>query len=285
MPKENHNKRYAVSLLQIFQAFSLDVVVGSLAMGVFAVTVLHVTVNGWWWPVLALSVWVVYTGDHLIDGFHQKQAATMFRHRIHYRYRYFFFAALFLAAITAVVLVWLFMDRRILTGGILLAMGALVYLGLIYFGRKIAFYFQKEFFISFFYVAGIWLAPVIWYGKPLSYSSMASMAILFLLAWAEGLMMAYFEYKFDKGDRTQSFCTFYGLATTRKLSAVLMMLAILLSFVLVFSTPALEKEFILLVVLSAILMLLFVFPSFFQKNGRYRILGELSFWLPFVLLI
>jgi len=209
----------------------------------------------------------------------------MFRHRIHYRYRYFFIAAVLLAAFATVAIVWFFMCRQIFMGGIALGMGALIYLILANFGRKKACYFQKEFFISLFYVAGIWLAPVIWYGKSLSFSSIVSMVILFLFAWAEGLMMAYFEQESDKGDKTQSFCTFYGPAVTRKLSGILIMAGMLLSFVFAFSTPALTEEFLLLAVISALLALLPLFPLFFLKNGRYRVLGEFSFSVPFVLLI
>ncbi len=277
-------KGFAVLLLRLFQSFSLDVVGGSLAMGVFATKVLGITANGWWWLVLALSVWAVYTGDHLLDGYQQKQWATMFRHRIHYRFRYFLIVLLILAAFTSVALVALFMERRILTGGIFLGLGVLIYLGLNYLGRKSGFYFHKEFFISLFYVSGIWLAPVIWYNKPLPGQVVAGMVVLFLLGWAEGLMMAYFEQRFDEDDHAQSFSTFYGLSATRKLAGLLMILAMLLSLALILSADSLNKAFYLLFVLSVLLFLLPAFPAFFKKNGYYRILGEFSFWIPFALL-
>ncbi len=285
MPGENHKNGIAGHLFQLFQAFSLDVVVGSLAMGFFAVQLLHVHPNPWWWLVLALSVWVVYTGDHLLDGFQRKQAATMFRHRIHYRFRYLFMVVLLLAALSAVVLTRVFLDSRIFLGGLALGLAALVYLGLVYLARKRGFYFQKELVISLFYVAGIWLAPVIWQGSSFSYVLITGVAILFLLAWAEGLIMACFEHEYDSVDKTHSFSTFYGLARTKKLSAVLLISALTFSLVVAFFKPVFQSEFILLAVLSALLMLLLIFPSFFKQKGRYRVLGEFSFWLPFVLMI
>lgn len=285
MPDKNHTKGLAGILLQTFQAFSMDVVMGALASGYFAVKLLYVSVNPYWWLVLALSVWAVYTGDHLLDGFFQKQAATMFRHRMHYRHRYLFIVALLSAAFTSVVLVWIFMDRFILFGGIVMGVAALVYLTFIYFGRKKNFYFHKELFISIFYVSGVWLAPVVWYGKPLSIPAITSMFIYFLLAWAEGLMMAYYEQVNDRGDRSQSFCTFYGVSVTRNLTGILLMSGMLLSLTMVFFAPALKKEFFLLIIMSSSLMLLLFFPVFFQKNERYRLLGEMTFWLPLLLAI
>lgn len=284
MSEKFHIKRFAEKLLHIFQAFSLDVVAGALATGVFAVKTLQVQPNPWWWLVLGLSVWAIYAGDHLLDGYYRKQASTMFRHRMHYRFRYYFMAALILAAFTAIILVWLFMDIRVLIGGIALGAGVLIYLLVVYVGRKNNYYFQKEFFISLFYVAGIWLAPVIWHGMPLSIPLIASMIIIIMLVWAEGLSMAYFEQTSDRGDGTQSFCTFYGSALTRNLSGALLISGMLLSLMLIILVPVLKKEFILLMVLSASLMLLLVFPSYFQKKRRYRLLGEFTFWLPFVLL-
>lgn len=280
-----HKKKTTARLLQIFQAFSLDVVIGSLAMGVFAIKILHVQANPWWWPVLALSVWVVYTGDHLVDGYHRKQAATMFRHRIHYQYRYLLILLLILAATVAVVLVWMFMDRRILVGGIILGLCAMFYLGLVYLGRKRDFYFQKEFFISLFYVAGIWLAPDIWYGGHVSFRLAGSLVILLLFAWAEGLLMAFFEQEADKDDKTHSFCTYYGAVPTRNLSGALLLTGLFFSMMCAFLIPALRNEFILMAVLSVSLIQLLAFSSFFKKEQRYRLLGELSFWLPFILLI
>jgi len=285
MYKKSHKIGFAAYLFQMFQVFSLDVVTGALAVGVFAVKLLQVRPNPWWWPVLALSVWVVYTADHLIDGYSKKHKAVILRHRIHYRYRYFFIAVLFVAAVVTLILVWTFMDRRILKGGMVLGIGALAYLVLILLARKKGFYFQKEFFISLFYVAGIWLAPIIWYDRPLSFFLIMTILVFIFLAWSEGLLMAVFEQQEDKADKMDSFCTFYGVATTRRLSGFLLTIAIIFSLTLVYSVPIFKTGFILLTGMAASLMVLLLFTNYFQINGRYRLLGELTFWFPFLLVL
>ncbi len=285
MSERIETNRYAGNLLQLFQAFSLDVVIGALAVGLFAVKLLQVHPNPWWWLVLALSVWVVYTADHLIDGFQQKHAATIFRHRLHYRFRYFFMASLFIVSIFTVVLVLVFLDTRVLLWGIVIGLGAIIYLGFIILGRKKGFYFQKEFFISLFYVAGIWLAPLIWYGKSLSFIVILTMVIFVLLVWAEGLLTALYERESDQGDQMQSFCTFYGRQTTRRLVLILLILCVLFSLGLLLLSSSLKMEYLVLVIMTTVLMAIHYFPSFFQKNERYRTLGELTFWFPFLLLL
>ncbi len=285
MPKEELKKSFAGYWLQLFQSFSLDVVIGALAGGVFAVNILAVKPNIWWWPVLAMSVWVVYTSDHLIDGFNQKRDALIFRHRLHYHFRYFFMAALFIVSTLTFILVIVFLDIRILLWGFVIGLGALVYLGFIILGRKKGFYFQKEFFISLFYVAGIWLAPLIWYGKALSFYFILTMVIFVLLVWAEGLLTALHERDSDRGDHMQSFCTFYGRQKTQRLILILLILSMLSSLGLLFTTPSLGKEYLILITMTVSLMAIHFFPSFFHKNERYRILGEFTFWLPFLLLL
>ncbi len=277
--------RLSGNLLQLFQAFSLDVVIGALAVGLFAIKFLLVQPNPWWWLVLALSVWVVYTADHLIDGFHQKRSATIFRHKLHYRFRIFFMTSLFMVSMLTLALVLVFLDTRVLLWGIVIGLGALVYLGFIVLGRKKDFYFQKEFFISLFYVGGIWLAPLVWYGKALSLTVILTMVIFVLLVWAEGLLTALYERESDKGDQMQSFCTFYGRQTTLRLVLLLLILSLLLSWGLLLFTPSLKMEYIVLVIMTTVLIAIHRFPSFFHKNERYRTLGELTFWLPFLLLL
>lgn len=284
MPIAELKKSFGGYLLQLFQSLSLDVVIGALAGGVFAVNTLTVKPDFWWWPVLALSVWVVYTSDHLIDGFNQKRAALIFRHRLHYRFRYFFIAALIIVSLLTLILVIVFLNSRVLLWGFVIGLGALIYLGFIILGRKKGFYFQKEFFISLFYVAGIWLAPLVWYGKALSLSTILTMVVFVLLVWAEGLLTALYERESDRGDHMQSFCTYYGAKATRRLVLVLLLLCMLFSLWLLFSIVSLRKEYILLVAMTASLMAIYRFPSFFHKNERYRTLGELTFWLPFLLL-
>ncbi len=285
MPKVELKKSFAGYWLQLFQAISLDVVIGALAGGIFAVNILAVKPNFWWWPILAMSVWVVYTSDHLIDGFHQKRDASIFRHRLHYRFRYFFIAAIFVVSILTLILVIVFLDVRVLLWGIVIGIGALIYLGFIILGRKKGFYFQKEFFISLFYVGGIWLAPLAWNGKALPFAVILTMAIVVILVWSEGLLTALYERESDKGDQMQSFCTFYGRQTTQRLVLILLILSMLFSVVLLLLTSPLRKEYIVLATMTASLMAIHLFPSYFQKNERYRTLGELTFWLPFLLVL
>ena len=93
----------------IFQILSLDVILGSIAVGIFATAVLKVQPNPWWWIILPVSVWVVYTLDHLIDGFKKRDESTIYRHRFHYKYRNILGMLVVLFGLTAVILSIIFL--------------------------------------------------------------------------------------------------------------------------------------------------------------------------------
>ncbi len=245
---------------------------------------MQVKPNPWWWPVLALSVWAVYTADHLLDGYAQKNDSVIFRHRFHYRHRYFFWTALGIVSLTAIVLVWHFLELKILFFGLLLGVAALAYLALVLLTQKSGYYFHKEFFISLFYVAGIWLAPLVWYRKAPGYGLLAVMVVVVILAWAEGLIMSVFEYGDDRRAQMQSFTTFYGVQVTRQVVSALLTLSFAGLTFLFIRQPAYRPETLILAVLEIILVSLLIFKSFFRQNHRYRFWGEFAFWLPFVLL-
>jgi hypothetical protein len=255
--------RSAKSGFRLFQALSLDVVGGALAMGVLAVHVLGVYPNPWWWVVLALAVWVVYTADHLLDGLLQKADSVMFRHRLHFHFRYVFAVFLLVAAGTAVVIVVVCLNLKIFWTGIGLSMAVLLYLALVYFGQKKNFYFQKEFFISLFYVSGIWLAPVIWNHHRLVFSQWAMPVLLMVMAWAEGLVMTYYESVNDRRDHKHSFCTFYGASATRRIAGFLLSFSFFAAGLMAIFSPQQQSEFIILSLMSALLLLLVFFPCIF----------------------
>lgn len=68
-----------------------------------------------WYVVLPLAVWVIYTGDHLLDAYRLQDQASTPRHRFHHRHFKLLLALAVIAAVTAVTLALLFLgmtDRK-----------------------------------------------------------------------------------------------------------------------------------------------------------------------------
>ena len=69
-------------------------------------------------------------------------------------------------------------------------MAVLAYFVLLFlYAKKKPFLLQKELIIAFVYVFGIWLAPLVWHDAIPQTFILLILAVLLLLAWAEGIWL------------------------------------------------------------------------------------------------
>jgi hypothetical protein len=267
----------------LFQVLSLDVVLGSLAVGTFALKLLAVNPNPVWFIVLAGAVWVVYTSDHLLDGFRLRKKVGIYRHWFHYKYRKRIIIAVTAVSIITVTLVFTFLDERILIWGLYLSLFVLTYLGLHYLaGRNNNTYFQKELIIALVYISGVFLAPLVWYGGIPDNNTLIIIACLFLLVWVDSIMISYFDHENDLHDKLESFTTTYGKKGTRTfLITILSTLMLSLSTWILSSIDGpVRSAAIIELVMAGVLLQMIIFDNHFQKHSIYRWFGELVFLLP-----
>jgi len=275
-------------IFQTINTLSLDVVAGSIMTGIFACKVLDFELDFWWILILALAVWVMYSADHLLDAWRRKAHATIKRHRFHYHYRQIILPIWFIAAATCIVLSFLKLEREILFLGMLIGIGVLIYFGAIYFAnKKRPLLLQKELFIAVIYVAGIWLAPLVWHGKNPDDMIWMLIANLVLLAWSEGILTSWFEYDKDSTDQHTSFSILFGKKASRKFVYFLLLLVFAFSItgILITGDSMLHQmAFAIELMMGIVLMLLISFSNVFNKNELYRYVGEASFLLPGLIL-
>lgn len=270
----------------LFQILSLDVILGSIAVGIFATAVLKVQPNPWWWIILPVSVWVVYTLDHLLDGFKKKGESTIYRHRFHYKYRNILGILVVLFGLSAVILSVVFLEREIVFRGLVLSVFVSIYFGMVYLLDKFRFnHFLKELIIAFVYIAGIFLAPLFWNGGLPSYPTLIVILILFLLAWIESVIISYFDFENDLADGFKSFTVAFSKNASRKMIITILLLVavFLMLFIFQSSDQRLKAAMIIELIMSSILLLLILFPEKFKNNNRFRWIGESAFYLPAVL--
>ena len=266
----------------LFQVLSLDVVLGSMAVGLFATRLLGVQANPWWWIILPVSIWVVYTLDHLTDGFKLKGNSTIYRHNFHYNNRKIIIVIILVLGLVAVVLAFIHLNERIIKGGFGLGLIVLFYQSLNFANKRSDnFFFQKEFFIAVVYVVGIFLAPSVWYGKPLSGERLSIGLILIALVFAESVIISWFDVEKDKADGLTSFTINFGKTQTRKFMRIFLAGIFLLTlFFSWFFHFQLLSFLLILLVMNVVLSLLIGKPSLFKTNHLFRWVGESVFYLP-----
>ena len=276
-----YNSRY--NFINSIQLLSIDVVLGTLAVGYMATKMLHVSTNPIWWIILPMSVWVVYTLDHIIDSYKNKMEAVIYRHKFHYLNRKLISIVMILTGIITMVLSVLFLDTQIIRLGLFLSLFIVCYLALISFlNQSESIFLQKELIIAIAYNTGIFMAPLYWYGSLPSFSVIVVIFNIFALAWFEGIMISWFDYNNDTEDGHTSFTFLFGKRNTRRFLILGHMVIEVITILFLITTPFNIVFWSLLItfVMNLILGLVIIFPNSFMRNNYYRIIGETVFLLP-----
>gem|GEM_PF-812915 len=272
-----------ISFLKILQILSLDVVLGTLAVGYMATRILFVEVNPIWWFILPMATWVVYTLDHIVDGYKNKLNSSIERHRFHYQYRKTIIGVTLVISLITIILSMVYLDSRIIIGGVVLTFIAGSYMGtLLVINKRKTTLLQKELIIAIIYTTGIFLAPAIWYGLLPSFPVLCIIMVIGILAWTEGIMNSWFDYNYDIEDGHLSFTVLYGKKFTLKFLVATHMFIEAVILILLFTIPInlIFWSLVILLAMNLFLGIISLFPENPFLRRYHRIIGELTFLLP-----
>ncbi|MEW7976754.1 MAG: hypothetical protein AB2814_04725 [Candidatus Sedimenticola endophacoides] len=211
---------------RLLSILSLDVVAGVAACSALVSLLCGVSMGPWFYLVLALSVWVVYTADHLLDAWRLGRRAHTQRHRFHHRHfsTLVFLILILTLALADIVLVVTYLHTRILLGGLALLGVTLVYFSAL--GRlraRRSLLLQKELMVAGVYAAGVWVGPAALRGRPLSLEEWL-LLMLWMLVYAVVLIFSVIERDEDHADGHPSLATRLGPVACRRLIHLLLVL-------------------------------------------------------------
>ncbi|MEN7548949.1 hypothetical protein AAG747_13585 [Rapidithrix thailandica] len=274
-------------IYKYIRVLSLDIVVGACVGALFVASLVKVNLPWLLLADLALSVWLIYTFDHLLDARKITHLPSTFRHAFHQRHA------------NALSLTWLFLAgfgicslfllpiQTLQYGLILLALVALYFLFLKLVGHLPTVF--KELAIALIYTAGIFLGPLSLTQQPWSWYWL----ILFLeyaaLAYINLAEFSIFELKIDTQDEHGSIARKIGEQKTLRMIRVIAagMGGLMLAAVLLFydhTTLFFATQLLFLLMLGSLLAIV-QWPMIFVKKERYRIWGDLVFLYPLVFLL
>ena len=271
-------------LFKHIRYLSLDVVFGALSGGIFAMKLFNVRMITAWWFILALSVWLIYNADHLLDTLQIKEKVS-FGRRLFYKknYKKLLVTTLLLSIVT-IYLSLKFLPLSVILAGIILGLSVVVYLVLIqFFGTKKSLWLQKELIVAAIYSTGIFLVPFLSAYPNINIRQILIFFSYFLIVWADILLIALFEYAMDLKNGFSSLPIILGYNRTIFLMQILLFTAFLvLSFTNIYYPP--NKVYlissIILFVIGFIQLIINNKKDYFKKNERYRIITEFIFFLP-----
>ena len=275
------------TLIGLIQILSLDVVLGAGVSTVFVAKFLVAPISYASLLALCVCVWLIYTADHLLDAYALgRNVAHTARHRYHQTR----FKTIALAWGTVALFgigILFYLPGKLLLYGSMLAALVLLYAVLIKY-TTLRTWFPKEFATALFYTTGVFLPALTTYSAPLPWSASVLFFQYFFLALANLLLFSWFEADTDRQDGHPSFALSVGRPLVRLLiygclAAVGISSVVFLSVVATLEVTVAAQGTVL--VMTLVLLALTLWPAYFRRHERYRLLGDGIFVLPIVPLL
>lgn len=263
-------------MYQYINILSLDVVAGSVICSLFFARILRAPVSHFALGALGLTVWIIYTIDHLRDALTIPRLASTDRHRFHQEN--FASILIILAAIILIdlAMIW-YIPVMILAYGLGLGLLVLIYL---IFQRYLKF--LKEVFVACLYTGGVLLPSLAITQESLSPLHYILIGQFCLTALINLLLFSLFDYEQDRHQQQHSFVTWFGPASTRKGILILGLLNVLCCISL---WPFFAKIALIFMLMNGLLLMILLFQKHFVSNNYYRIMGDAIFFIPMLYLL
>ena len=279
-PKVRFFCLYTMGILRKLNIWCIDV---ALAAGLLAIAFAHL------WNIelpltvpllLSIAVWLIYTFDHLKDAFDTREPGLSVRRDLHRKYARQLVLVSIVLLFTAAGLVFTIPVNVVVYGAAMSLLVIAYYLTLHLTERKSLV--KKEVVVAILYTTGVVLGPLAT-GHPAD-GFQVHIVQLFLLAMNNLLLFSWFDHEIDEKEGFTNLVTMIGAGRTRKLLVVLSIAQSVLALSL--SAAGFYQNFELLWSIMGIFMLLPVLrPVFWRLGYRYRILGDLLFFVPSAIIL
>jgi 1,4-dihydroxy-2-naphthoate octaprenyltransferase len=277
-----------IKLYRTFQFLSFDIVLGALASSCFASSLFRASPGWTWWLSLALTVWFLYMGDHILDAWKNRKSPQRELHNFIFRNRknLLWFAGVVLVVDLMVVLNLL--DPTILKYALVLAGLVLLFYAIRHlFSRNRIFFIPGEIFILFLYMAGTWLGPFVSRSEPLQ-SAHGLTALMFATVLFMNLgVISIYDIQIDSRLGIASLARTLGPRVTRNLLVGAGISVYLLSALqlMVFGMDRFYRFPLILSGMATLLLMVLLMPSYFRKNDYYRRAADAVLYLGFLALL
>ncbi len=260
-------------IYRYFHFLSLDIVLGALATSVLAAK-LFLANPGWsWWVALALTVWLLYMGDHLLDAWKHRKKLQREMHVFIYKNMRTLMWFMGIVAAADMLLVFNFLDKDMFKAALALGGGVLFFYAMRHiFKRNSLLFIPGEVFVLLLYLAGTWMGPFITRSvSPESVHAMILIMMAGVLMMNLGVISLY-DMQLDSRMGITSLAQIMGKKGTRNLllgTGISIYMLLVLQF-MVFDTDRYTQLALILAGMATILLLVLLLPSWFRNRDLYR---------------
>lgn len=275
-----------------FYYLSLPVVVGAVLSNRMAARLSDVEPIHWATSiVLALTVWIIYTVDRLLDVRKSGGAQTP-RHLFHRRHQTVLWQAVAGASVLAGVLAF-FLPKTVWQFGLALAAICAFYVAAVFrLPERHPALLLKEPLVALLFSAGVWGS--VWAQRPAISGVEWTEGLMFVgIAFQNLLLFAVFEQAERPGAKQYSLATAWGSSACDKVLRWLTFGVVAAAFgiCLMANDESVggglrfaQRSALMLAIMSVVLYTIQRYPTYYLKHERYRWLGDAVFWLPALVL-
>jgi hypothetical protein len=275
-------------IYRYFHYLSLDIVLGALASSCFAACLFGSNPGLMWWITLALTVWLLYTGDHMLDAWRHRKKVEREMHYFMLKHRRLIIYSLGVVAVVNSMLIINLLDKKLFKLALILAGLVLLFYAMRHIFRKNRFLFiPGEIFVLFLYLAGTWLGPMAaWEGTLETSHGLIALVFGGVLFMNLGVISLY-DLQLDSRMGIASLANILGKKRTKNLMLATGMGIYLISVLqfLVFDTGRYTQFALIACGMASILLLVVYMPSRFRKNDLFRWTADAALFMGFLSLL
>jgi len=277
-----------MKIYRYFHYLGLDIVLGALATSCFAARLFESSPGVIWWITLALTVWLLYAGDHMLDAWKHRKKVQREMHYFLLKHRRWIIYSLGVVTVVDFMLVLNLLDKELFKFALILAGLVLLFYAMRHIFRKNRFLFLPgEVFVLLLYLGGTWLGPAVSAEGGFE-TSQGLVALIFagVLLMNLGVISLY-DIQLDSRMGISSLANVLGKKNTKNLlmgTGVGIYLLSALQF-LVFEADRYTQFALILCGMATILLLVVYLPSRFRKNDLYRWTADAVLYMGFLSLL
>lgn len=278
--KRNNNIFFSAFLI-LFRAIrilNLDIPFGVLCSSLYAAKLYSINLTSFYFIILFLSVWIVYSIDDLIDGIKSRKDFYNNEYQFHYKNRQILATLIIFAILVCGYLSLTYLETKLLIFGICMILFVTIYFLLNTRLKNSKPFCLKEITIALVYTLGIFGGIIVARGNSTVFQLLTIFNFL-LVAYANVLLFALFDKEKDSYLNFNNLAQQFGISRVNKILTTTLTCSLVLS---VFTGIYFKQwNFSLILVLMTISLSIILYKQRYFKNLRYySIITDSVFVLP-----
>lgn len=257
---------------------SIDIAIGAGVSSIFFARLFEVHLRVFPIIILVLTVWMIYTVDHILDISNADVKTLSARRQFHFLHQHSMVISI-MACLVAVCILTFFLYLKVVVGGFVL-----MSFSCCYFILKSRIKGLKEISSGMIYCSGILLAPALNRVGSFDRYHIETVGVFGLTVLLNLVLFAYYDHSDDIRENHVSLATLIGIQNTKHLISLLFFIQMIMLSILLSHTVDLYST-VIIILMNLVLMMLFLCKESFEKNNKFRPIGDAIFLFPVLYLI